>query len=362
VLIAHKIRIYPNEEQISYFAKAFGIARFSFNYGLAKWKEALDSKEKTSWQTIRNEFNAIKHEEFPWVAEVSKHPCSNAFENLGTAMKNFFSRKSKFPRFKKRGIKDSFRIDLSTENTIRVEEKSLKIPKLEPIKMSEVLRFDGKVKQVTVSRRADLYFASFLIEVEENPYTQTTSTENVGIDLGIKAFVTLSDGLFIEPLHALKQQLRKLRKLSKSLSKKVKGSVNRDKAKTKLARLHYRISCIRNDFLHKISDYITKNYGKICMESLAVGNLMKNRRLSRVFADAGMYAFKVMMEYKSLWRGCELYFADRFYPSSKTCCRCGNVKKELRLSERVYKCNSCSHIEDRDVNAAINLRNLIPSA
>ncbi len=361
MLVAHKIRIYPNEEQEVYFSKAFGIARFSYNYGLAKWKEALDVKEKTSWQTIRNKFNSIKHQEYPWISEVSKHPSANAFENLGTAMRNFFKKQCKFPNFKKKGIKDSFRVEETDSRIIKIIEKSLKIPRLDPIKMSESLRFDGKVKQVTISRRASMYFASFLIEVEENPYTQVKSKKSVGIDLGLKSFVTLSDGLFVEPLHALKGKLRKLEKLSRSLSKKVKGSNNRSKARAKLARLHYRIDCIRKDFLHKVSSYITSNYKKICMETLNVKGLMKNRKLSKAFADASMYAFKCMLEYKSIWKGCELYFADRFFPSSKMCSNCGEVKELLLLSERTYKCDICGYIEDRDINAAINLRNLIPS-
>lgn len=230
------------------------------------------------------------------------------------------------------------------------------LPRIGKVKMHEMLRFSGRILAVTVSREANRWFASFSVEVEEAPF-QRESQASVGVDLGLIDLAVLSDGTRFANPQALRRNLKKLRRLSRGLSHKKKGSENRRKARMKLAKLHYRISCIRKDALHKLTTYLVKNYSLIGIETLNVKGMLKNGRLSRAVADVGMHEFRRQLAYKSVLYGTQLVLADRWFPSSKTCSECGCVREvPLKLAVRRWLCHECGVEHDRDLNAAINLR------
>jgi putative transposase len=241
---------------------------------------------------------------------------------------------------------------------VQVEGYYVTLPRIGKVRMKELLRLEGRVISVTVSRVAHKWFASFNVEINHEPSNRENQTRVVGVDLGIKTLAVLSDGTSFENPKALRGNLKKLRRFSRSLSRKQKGSANRRKAKLKLAKLHYRISCIRKDALHKLTHYLTKNFTHIGIEDLNVSGMVKNRKLSRAISDVGFHEFRRQLEYKSDLYGYTVIVADRWFPSSKTCSSCGEVKPSLELSERVWRCAACGAEHDRDLNAAINLKNL----
>lgn len=370
MFLAHKIQLLPTEENLEYFWKAAGTKRFAWNWGLAEWGKLYERRkagEEVGWisgRRLRGDLVALKKTDFPWLGEVSKHVVSNAFEDLDAAFRHFFGHKGRYPRFKQKGkAKDSFTIDRSSDSAIVINGKFVRLPIVGWLKLREVVRFQGVIKQVTVSRTADRWFASFLIEVEKNPYTPCRSPEaSVGVDLGIKDLAMTSDGEVFRNPKALSTNLRRFRKLSRNLSRKSRDGKNRQRAKAKLARLHARITNIRRDVLHKLTTYLTENYGHIVIEDLNVTGMMRNRRLSKAISDAGFRLFRSMLEYKTELRGCDLYIVDRFYPSSKTCSSCGHIHRGLTLSDRIFMCPACGYTLNRDLNAAINLEGLLHAA
>ena len=287
--------------------------------------------------------------------DVSKCAPQEALRDLNKAFSNFYrglktGAQIGFPRFKKRGRNDSFRLT----GAIRVFDRLAQLPRLGKIKLKETPDIGGRILSATVSRKADRWFVSFTVE-EEIPDPISKESQSIGVDLGLKKLATLSDGVEFSNPKALERKLRKLKKLSKQLSRKQKGSKNYEKARMKRARLYLRISNIRSDVLHKLTTYLTKNHSHIVIEDLNVSGLLKNRRLARAISDVGFYEFRRQLEYKSKWYGSNLIVAPRFYPSSKKCSYCGYVKEELSLSERTYKCEDCGLSIDRDLNAARNL-------
>jgi len=249
-------------------------------------------------------------------------------------------------------VRNSFRLT----GTIRFEGRRIQLPRIGKIRIKEKrdVYCRGRILLATVSRRADRWFVSVSME-EEIPDPTPRGGVSVGVDLGVKTLATLSDGtVFVNP-RALGRRLRKLRQLSKSLSRKKNGSRNREKAKLRLARMYLRIFNIRQDTLHKVTTHLAKSHSRIVIEDLCVSGMMKQRRLARAIADVGFYKFRRMLEYKCQWYGSELMVAPRTFPSSKLCSRCGHRKKELSLSEREYVCEQCGVRIDRDLNAALNL-------
>ena len=355
---AHQIELKLNNKERNYMSKASGISRFTYNWALKKWQEWYSEGKKTSPYALKKEFNAIKRQEFPFVLAVTKCSPEQAFVDLGKAFKSFFQglkskKKVGFPKFKKRGIRDSFYL---SNDQFKIKGKKIRIPKLGWVKLREFWRFpEDRILSATVSKRADKWFIS--INSEGN-IEDTKKPENyIGVDVGIKELAVVSDGQVFKNPKPLKKLLGRVQLLSKSVFRKKKGSKNREKAKQKLSRLHYRISCIRKDVLHKASTAITKCATLIGIEDLNISGMMKNRKLSRAISDVGLYEFHRQIEYKSQWHSAVVVKADRFYPSSKTCSNCQNIKSDLKLSDRIYICESCDHVMDRDLNAAINLRN-----
>ena len=365
MILAHKIALDPNDRQATHFAKAAGTARFAWNWALGQWQDQYKAGGKPSETALRKQLNAIKDEQFPWMGEITKNAPQQAIKNLGTAFKNFFEGRAKFPSFKKKGVHDSFRADNGPQvkgaDAVVVDGKRVRLPVIGWVRMREPLRFAGQVKSAVVSRSADRWFVSLQVELPDRAAPENQGPP-VGVDLGVKALATLSDGSAIEGPKALRSRLKKLRRLSRSLSRKDKGSSNRRKAKVKIARLHARIGNIRKDVTHKATSVIAKNHGVIVIEDLNVRGMMANDRLSRAIADVGLHEFRRQIDYKAKLNGSRIVVADRWYPSSKTCSACGYVLPILPLSVREWKCPACGRAHDRDVNAAKNLLKLAASS
>lgn len=223
--------------------------------------------------------------------------------------------------------------------------------------MCENLRFDGKVFSAKIFTKGDKWFVSINVEISEYERASFNTDKSVGIDLGITDLATLSNGEKIQAPKPLKTNLKKLRRLNKSLSRKQKGSNNRTKAKTKLSRLHYKISCIRKEFLHKLTSSLVNEFDTICIEDLSVKDMMKDKRLSRAISDLGFYEFKRQLIYKADMQCKTIKELDKFYPSSKTCFSCDFKLKSLSLSTRAWTCPNCKTSHDRDVNASLNILN-----
>ncbi len=365
MLLAHKIALDPNNKQATYFAKACGVARFSYNWALAEWKREYEAGGKPSDAALRKRLNAAKREQFPWMFEVTKCAPQESIINLGVAFTNFFRDHKKptaqgharYPRPKKKGVHDSF-CAANEAGTFRCEGKRIKLPVIGWIRMREALRFNGTPKYATITREADRWFASVLVETPEPGKVQQPFVA-VGVDLGVVDFASLSRPLtgqmkFKGP-KAHKAQLARLRRYNKALARKKSGSANRRKARMRLARLHARIANVRNDYLHKLSTALVRNYQVVGIEDLNASGMMRNRRLARSIMDEGFWAFRRMLEYKARLYGARVVVADRFYPSSKACSCCGSIKQTLSLSARRFVCSDCRADVDRDENAARNL-------
>ncbi|HVE43733.1 MAG TPA: RNA-guided endonuclease TnpB family protein, partial [Gammaproteobacteria bacterium] len=291
---------------------------------------------------------------------VTKNAPQMAIIQLGQAFKNFFKKKASYPRFKKKWVNDSFTI---TNDQFTVKDSRIRIPLLGWVRMHESLRFIGKIVSATISRVAKKWFVSISVEMlDENPRSANENQVAVGVDLGILSFATLSTGEIIEGPKPHKRLLSRIRRLSKSLSRKQKGSNNRHKAKQKLSTLHYRISNIRRDAQHKLTTRLVNDFDIMGIETLHVKNMMKNRKLSRSIADMGWFEFRRQLEYKAAAEGKAVIVADKWFASSKICSHCTHKRESLPLSVRTWICPDCATTHDRDINAAINLKNMAVSS
>ncbi|OBX81201.1 RNA-guided endonuclease InsQ/TnpB family protein [Faucicola atlantae] len=375
VIRGHIIRLDPTDKQATYFAKACGVARLAYNWALAEWQNQyqadktyrddclangieIDSTKlnSPSQGKLRKQLNAIKRTQFPFMMEVTKCSPQLAIMQLGDAFKRFFKGEAKYPQFRKKGVDDRFSL---SNDQFRIDQNRIKIPNLGWVKMRENLRHTGKILSAKVFKRGENWFVSIAVELKTITNHLPKTGKAVGIDLGITDLAVLSDGTKIQAPKPLKQQLQKLKRLSKQLSRKQKGSNNRAKAKTKLSRLHAKISNIRQDFSHKLTTQLVKSYDVICIENLNVKGMVQNRKLSRAISDLGFYEFKRQLIYKANQWGKVVKEVDRFYPSSKTCSNCGFIiaKADLTLNVRNWQCPSCHTQHDRDINASINILN-----
>ena len=358
---AYRYELDPNNRQRSHLHQHAGVSRFAYNWGLEQRIALFQTKQGTDRFTNARKqhklLNSLKKTQFPWMYECSKCAPQEALRDLNRAFSNFYRGKKTgarigFPRFKKRGVRDSFRLT----GIIRFEGRELQLPRIGKIRVKEKREkyHNGRILSATIRRRANRWFASVTVEEEIVDPTPTKGPK-VGVDLGIKTLATLSDGTTFPNPRALGRRLKKLKRLSRNLSRKKQGSKNREKAKLRLAKMYLKTFNLRQDTLHKLTTYLAKNHSTIVIEDLYVSGMMKNRRLARAIADVGMYEFRRQLEYKCLWYGSQLLVAPRTFPSSKTCSNCGNKKRELALSEREYECEVCRIQVDRDLNAARNL-------
>ena len=379
VIRGHIIALNPNNTQATHLKKACGVARFAYNWALAQWKKQYEQDKnyrdecqakgitidenrlnKPSQGKLRKQLNAIKREKYPFMLEVTKCSPQLAIMQLGDAFKRFFKGESKYPQFRKKGINDRF--SLSNDQfklKLKKDKPFIKIPNLGLVRMREHLRHQGKILSAKVFTKGGKWFVSVAVELDEINKPLNKTGEQVGIDLGISDLAVLSDGTKAQAPKPLKTKLKQLKRLSKQLSRKQKGSKNREKAKTKLSRLHYKISNIRKDFLHKLTTDLVKKFDVICLENLNIKGMVKNHKLSCAISDLGFYEFKRQLIYKANQWGKTVKEVDRFYPSSKTCSNCGFImaKENLTLAVRHWICPSCHANHDRDINASINILN-----
>lgn len=346
-----KVRLELNNKETTLANKHAGVARYAYNWGKSICDNAIQNKEhRPTAIDLHKKFVKEEKQVKEWLYEVSKCSPQQALRNLDEAYKRTFKVKgSRFPKFKKKGQHDSFYL----EGQIKTNSNKIKVPIFGWLKCSEVLP-ECQIKNVVISKTANQWFIAFKIPFEP---TVINKSGIVGVDLGIKTLAVLSDGKVFEAVKPYRKNKRKLKLLQRKLSKKQKGSNNRKKACVKVAKLHYRIACIRKDTTHKLTTYLAKNHSECVIEDLNVRGMSKNHKLASAILDGGFSEFRRQLDYKCQWYGTTLTVVDRFYPSSKTCSGCGNVKSDLKLSDREYVCENCGLIIDRDYNAAINLRN-----
>lgn len=353
---AYRYELKLSNVQKTLLAKHVGVARFAYNWGLARRIEEYQRTGKSSNAIEQHRLlNVLKKTEFPWMYEVSKCAPQEALRDLDRAYQHFFRRVKNgenpgFPKFKKKGRNDSFRLT----GAIYAYPKHIQLPRLGKIRSKEETKVKGKILSATVRRIADRWFASLSVECEIVEPKQIRG-EVVGIDRGLEKFACISDGSIFYAPKPLKNLLKKLRRLSKSHSRKVKGSNNRRKSAIRLAKLHYRISNMRKDFIHKLSTDLAKTKQVLCVESLNTKGMMQNRYLARNISDVAWGEFVRQIEYKCAWYGSQLVKAPKNFPSTKMCSECGHINPVLPLSQRMFKCEICHKEYDRDINAANNL-------
>ncbi|MFH5826829.1 RNA-guided endonuclease InsQ/TnpB family protein [Clostridium perfringens] len=377
---AYKMEINPTDEQKSKIHQTIGVSRFIYNFYIAHNKEIYEREGKfvsgmdfSKW--LNNEY-IPNNQDKKWIKEVSSKATKQAIMNGDKAFKDFFKKAKGFPRFKKKknqDVKAYFPKNNKTDWTI--ERHRVKIPTLGWVRLKEFgyIPINSMVKSGTVSQKADRYYVSILVE-ERDIKISNTNNEGVGIDLGIKYFAICSNGNKFKNINKtstvkkvekmLKREQRKLSRKYESLkirNKKEKGGnatrQNIQKQIVKVQKLHQRLVNIRTDYINKtVFSIIKQKPSYVTIEDLAVSNLMKNKHLSKAIASQKFFEFKTKLMSKCKQNNIELRIVDRFYPSSKTCSNCGKIKKDLKLSDRIYKCD-CGFTIDRDLNASINLKN-----
>jgi putative transposase len=368
---AYRFELDPNEAQRVLLAKSVGASRFVYNWGLDQSQrdfEGLGKRPKL--RELKSRLLELKRCECPWLYEVSAHIGPSALKDLDHAFERFFKSlnqegpPSGFPRYKKRGERDSARL-----YDVALEERHVRLPMIGWVRLKETRSkrgFQGRILSATIRRRADRWFVSLCVERERdhvNTKSVRRAADVVGVDLGLRSAAVINDGCLthvVEPAEALRKHLRKLARMNRRLARKQKGSCNRAKAKLELARLHYRISCLRENHLHQLTSSLARTKSVIVVEDLHVKGMQKNTHLGASIADAAMGELRRQLGYKCDWYGAWLIVADRFYPSTQLCSSCGVLNERIRgfegLKRRTFDCSACGLSLDRDENAALNLR------
>ena len=361
---SYKFRIYPTLEQISFFAKSFGCVRKVHNLMLDDRKKAYEEYKSTGIKT-KYPTSAKYKEKYSYLKEVDSLALANAQLNLEKAFKNFLRNKEfGYPKYKcKSNPVQSY--TTNNQDTIYLDNGYIKLPKLKTlVKIKAHREIKGRIKSVTISKNSiNHYFASILCEEEIEEFAK--SNKNIGIDLGIKEFATMSDYTKVENLKLAKEYEKKLKReqrklsrrcrLAKNSNKKLSDSKNYQKQKKVVAKIHNKIRNKRKDFINKLSTKIINNHDIICIEDLNIKGMLKNHKLAKSISDVSWSEFVRQLEYKANWYGRKIVKVPIFYPSSKTCSCCGNIKETLKLSERIYHCECCGLEIDRDYNASINI-------
>lgn len=352
LLKAFKYRIMPTRAQAELINKHIGSCRFVYNLALeTKQRAYAGMRVNLSCFDLAKQLPGLK-EECPWLKEINSQSLQQAIINMDTAFTKFFKGQSDFPKFKKKTARPSFNVP----QNILLENDKLSIPKFrEGIKIVQHRPFIGEIKQATITRTpTGKYFASILVDNKKELPNKKAIKEatTIGIDLGIKSFLITSDGKAFDNPTFLKRSLSKLKYTQRKYSK-YKGK----QTKHNLAVIHEKIVNQRKDFLHKTSMKLIRENQSIAIEDLNIAGMVKNHKLAQSISDAAWGEFVRQLEYKAEWYGKNIIRIGRFEPSSKTCSHCGNINKELTLQDREWTCVSCENVLDRDVNAAINIKN-----
>jgi putative transposase len=349
-----KVRLYPDENQRILLEKHFGSCRFVWNHFLEirnkYYAEHKKDKKKglTAFDTMKM-LTALKRE-ITWLNEINSQSLQHSLVELDKAFRSFFKHNTAYPTFKSKKDKQYFIIP----SGFKAIGNKLIIPKFtEGIEYRDKSSIPENIKQIIVTRDVDRYYASIQYETNEE---LTKGNAVAGIDMGVKHFLTTSDGIQIEPLNILRKKEKK--REHRRLSIKEKGSENRKKQIVKVQKIYQQIRDARTDLNHKISTAIAKHYGTVVIEDLNIQGMTQNHKLAKSILNQGWYQFKKMLEYKLQWRCGELIEIGMFDPSSKMCSGCGNIKHDLKLSDRIYHCDVCGLTIDRDLNASINIRNI----
>jgi putative transposase len=352
---AYKYRFYPTDEQKEQLAKTFGCARFVYNWGLEKKTEAWQKEQKPlSYPDLCEILTELKTEK-PFLAEVSSVVLQQSLRNLSVGFTNFFEKRADYPSFKTRDSRQSVRY-AKTGFTLKGNQLNL-AKQSEPLNISwsRPLPKDAELVSITVSKdKAQRYFVSILVRTDIKPLKKVKP--EVGIDVGIKTLASISDGEKLENPRTLIRKERRLKIRGRRLSRKVKGSENRKKAKLVVAKQHAKITDTRKDYIHKFTTEIIRENQAVFVEGLNVAGMMRNHKLAKHIGDASWGEMFHQLEYKADWYGRTYLELDRFFPSSKLCSACGHQLISLDLSVREWDCPSCGAHHDRDINAAKNIK------
>ena len=354
---AYKVELHPNNKQKTFFSKCFGTARWCYNYALDKRSKYYDEHHTSLSHNDVKKMLTQEKKTTTWLKEVPKSVHRIAMENCDSAYQKFFKEHKGFPKFKsKHTAKKSFGLE---DNQFKVFTDKIYIAKLGDVRFKEheYIPIDGvKFISSTVSERAGRYFVSITVSDGIEIPELINKGDVIGIDLGIKTLATCSNGMVFDNPRALRKNLKSLKRKQRELCRRHKGSKNRDKTKKQISKKHYRISCIRQDSLHKMTTALVRTKPKaIVIEDLNVEGMLKNHKLAQALSDVSFGEIRRQLEYKCKLNGIELYAINRFFPSSKTCNVCGSVKQDLKLSDRTYRCE-CGYECDRDLNASYNIR------
>ncbi|MEK0180985.1 MAG: transposase [Oscillatoriales cyanobacterium] len=360
MLLSFKTALIPNNKQQTSFKKACGVARHAYNWANAHIKEVLELRKDD--KTIKIPSAIDLHKKLiaevksvnDWYYETNKNVPQKALADLRQAWDRCFKKVSKQPRFKKKGHRDSFYLESGTKAKpmIKNDGKRVKLPSIGWVKLAEPLPVTA-IHNCVISRQADRWFIANKYEIEK-PYVDA-DRPIVGVDIGIKELAVCSHGKVFSNPQAYRRLSKRLKRSQRRVSKRVKGSKNRAKAVKKLSKLHARVSNIRKDAIHKLTNYLAKNHSEIKIEDLSVKSFLKNHKLAGAIADCGMYEFRRQLEYKTEKFSSKLTLVDRMFPSSQICSNCGKHRHKMPLKNRVYVCPECGHTEDRDLNAARNI-------
>lgn len=360
---AYKYRIYPNGEQKVLIEKHFGCARFTYNWALALQQKYYDEHKKSlSRKDIQDQLVSMKkQEQYSWLNEVNSQTLLSGLLHVYTAFGNFFKGRAKFPKFKSKKIPQRS-YQCPQHGSVDFEKGTLNLPKLKGIKAVFSLQFDGKIKTVTISKTATgKYYASILVETNQAKVTASIieADKTIGIDLGLNHLLIQSDGQKIENPKYLRQAQNGLAIQQKIFARKKKESKNYQRQKLNVACIYEKVRLQRLDLHHKLTHHlICENQATTyALEDLGIKNMVKNSKLAKSISDVAWGQFLTLLQYKAEWYGKNVLKIGRFVPSSKTCSCCGYKMEKLPLSVRLFECPSCNLVEDRDVNASINIRN-----